>query len=1199
MPEMNIAGILHETRQSAEKAGFSHHLCDHLDTLVASISPECPVSIGSDIGSANDWCRRPGSRVILVVGIDVPGLLSVVTGLLASSGFDVGAAKILTVPYGKDRLAVDGFWGRFGDGGFPAFLLREWQKWLQAHYSMLMSTSGDDRQQVRKIINEKVITAIPMPAATVVPSAVSVRQRSYRGRYRLTISGADAPLFLFSLVNAISLLPISIEQMVVKTTAGNVVDTIDWMPISAGTEAGDRLISHIKLSAFLSKNFTYFLPYSPDPFMALNRFDQWMLEISELRDAKSWIQRVAHPEFFTDIAKILGASDRIWEDVIRYRAACFLPLFETILTLTDIAVWDWAQLNTALSVLSFDDAIRELNEFKDTELAKLDILQLVGRLDFNTFSAALTALADGILCAAMAVAYRLTASELGGFGAIPYAIFGLGKLGAIALGFASDIEVMVVVESDLRTTESVLASEFFDSMMQRFIGLIRTKSDGIFQLDLRLRPYGMAGPLATSISVWCQYYAWDGAGLDYERLALSQLRFIGGSAGIGDQVIGFRDQLLYGERALDAMAIFDIRHRQFRTHQQPNAKHGSGALIDLELAVRLVQIRLGCENPELRSSHFMDTLNGLLTRLDGMGEIDHAYGFFRQVINGLRMRRGSAKDVVLTVSADAIQPVARAMGYGGVNGYQLMMNDYYYFCGRVRLFLVQQFGVESVCDWSEATLWDVVSDEIPGSVCDHILAKMGVSNTKWAKSVIRSITQRWGDHRVWVMVSRHLVVTVNRPRILIELDHVIPCMPTNWADELANSWELVEMLFKIWDISPYLADVFRRWPDTRIGMTAMITRSELENETRSRMDGARSIDVLRKFRHQWTLKIAVWDFVKSIPLSETTRWLSQLAKSSVRIALNWAIADGVGSNALSWDDGIVLSQKICIMAFGKCGAGELNYSSDLDLMVVVDDDSGAILSDIHAVVRRMIAYLSDPNPGGIGYRIDFRLRPYGDQGELVAALSQVTAYYCGHAKLWELQAGLKLWPIAGNFAIGFSVLHTVRQLQRQPRSSKWVWDTIDNLRNKTISRIPPSVWDIKNGRGQIRDIEFGVQGIQLVVASQYPAVLGGNMWRVMAAIVDCGLVSDETAKRVMMIYEYFREIEHRLQIMADQQVSVLPPDLDVIAVQMGDGSGDKLRDRIRSYAEEIMAWRASVISRHHGQIAQAYTTANNETYHRH
>jgi glutamate-ammonia-ligase adenylyltransferase len=191
------------------------------------------------------------------------------------------------------------------------------------------------------------------------------------------------------------------------------------------------------------------------------------------------------------------------------------------------------------------------------------------------------------------------------------------------------------------------------------------------------------------------------------------------------------------------------------------------------------------------------------------------------------------------------------------------------------------------------------------------------------------------------------------------------------------------------------------------------------------------------------------------------------------------------------------------------------------------------------------ADLSSRTPEGYVYRVDLRLRPYGSSGQLVSTMDSLLAYYSRSAALWVIQALLKARPIAGDMEIGRAFLDRAKGVLLSPRDKSSVVSAMDGLREKTLKGLSYGLHgttDVKAGLGGLRDVEFLVQGIQLIHAALNPGLLGGNTIAALEAIAAAGILPRETADRLSGDYLFLRRVEHFLQIYEDRQTHSLPRD---------------------------------------------------------
>jgi glutamate-ammonia-ligase adenylyltransferase len=250
----------------------------------------------------------------------------------------------------------------------------------------------------------------------------------------------------------------------------------------------------------------------------------------------------------------------------------------------------------------------------------------------------------------------------------------LGKCGGRELGFASDIELMFIYAGNGETTgpQVIATAEFYEKVVQTFVSAIQARREGIFEIDLRLRPYGRAGSMAVSLESFQRYFAPDGPAWAYERQALVKLRPIAGNPGLGEHITALRDQFVYNGEPFDITAMRAMRERQIRhlvAGGTFNAKFSPGGLVDLEYLVQGLQINHGYHDSELRLTNIREAMAALavagILSSDSYTRLRKAHTFLRWLIDGLRMVRGNAKDLTVPpAESEEFAFLARRLRYG-------------------------------------------------------------------------------------------------------------------------------------------------------------------------------------------------------------------------------------------------------------------------------------------------------------------------------------------------------------------------------------------------------------------------------------------------------------------------------------------------------------------------------------------------------
>lgn len=649
----------------------------------------------------------------VIVGLDYPSEFSLITGLLAGLGFSVDSGDVFTydrtAPVDTDhsksrrhaprrrrshkakvnvlhrRKIVDRFVGTIDPSIDLSWFADELAGELKATLGMVEADPQDGPAEARHQVNDRVTRTLGQLASddspVLYPVSVTLETDDPR-RTHLKVAGQDTPAFLYSLSNAMALLGMQIERVRIATVGGEAVDEIGFVDSTGRPVSDPDGLDRIKLTVLLTKQFTYFLDRSPDPYTALSRFEKMVEDLVQGDNAADWMEALSKPRAMRNLGRLLGASDFIWEDFIRLQYESLGPILHREVEAGPIAKPAMTIRARLAQELSRGTSAREkrriLNRFKDHEAYLIDLDQILRpEMDFRTFAEHLTALAEAVVSAAARLAYDNVAEQYGRPHEAKWAIFGLGKLGGAALGYASDIELLLVYDAHGQTdgADTIHAGEFFNLLAREVGQIIEAKQEGIFRVDFRLRPYGGNSPLAVAVDRFREYYGPDGDAASFERVALVRMRPVAGDEGFGKQVIDLRNELLFTDPPpIDLDELWEMRRMQWRQKKTAdgafNAKYAPGALVDAEYATQILQLRYGHAHAALRTSRVHKALEALaelgVISEEQSQKLREGYAFMRRLINGLRMLRGSAKDLTVPATdSPAFRFLARRMGYVG------------------------------------------------------------------------------------------------------------------------------------------------------------------------------------------------------------------------------------------------------------------------------------------------------------------------------------------------------------------------------------------------------------------------------------------------------------------------------------------------------------------------------------------------------
>jgi len=635
---------------------------------------------------------------LIVVGKDLVGQFSVTCGLLFANGFDIVRGHVFTglfpTEYSRES---SGEKYRDAHSRFVTVLEVEahdaetdekvWQKYLaecreishMLHRGQIRDVQGILARRVGKALENK-----PNPSRSLLPVELQIRNDVDENATAIDISGEDVPGFLYGLTTGLALSGVQLTRVIIDSAEGRVRDRLYVQSLGGEKIEDEGKLQLLRTAIVLIKHIAHILPTASNPESALLHFRDLLEKLFDQPDWADQLSSLERPSVLDALVKVLGVSDFLWEDFLRLQYANLFPVVTDIDSLK-IAKGQ-PELESELrrqlkGIKSLDEQIEILNAFKDRELVRSDMRHI---LEYNTtfgeFSIELTNIAEVVTRQAVEIAYENLKREHGepllpDGSPCRYCVAALGKGGGRELGFASDIELMFIFEDKGVTNgvSSITAVEFYSRLVKDFRSMIRAKSDGIFEIDLRLRPYGNAGSLAVSLEAFENYFGPEGAAWPYERQSLVKLRPIVGFDSFSETVVALRDRLVYTGQPFDVTAMRGMREKQVRQLVQPgtiNAKLSPGGLVDCEYLVQGLQISHGYQHPSLRTTNTREALRqleavGVLTSEERI-KLRDCYRFLRNLIDALRMVRGNAGELTVpSPGTDEFDYLARRMGYAG------------------------------------------------------------------------------------------------------------------------------------------------------------------------------------------------------------------------------------------------------------------------------------------------------------------------------------------------------------------------------------------------------------------------------------------------------------------------------------------------------------------------------------------------------
>src|ERR1700758_1668495 len=298
---------------------------------------------------------------------------------------------------------------------------------------------------------------------------------------------------------------------------------------------------------------------------------------------------------------------------------------------------------------------------------------------------------------------------------------------------------------------------------------------------------------------------------------------------------------------------------------------------------------------------------------------------------------------------------------------------------------------------------------------------------------------------------------------------------------------------------------------------------------------------LRFWKGREMTRVALRELANVAPLEETTSELSQIAEICIRRVFEHWNAD------LRQRHGSPTAE-FAILALGKLGGGELNHSSDVDLLFLYSEE-GQLTPHIsyheffNRLGKRILETFSTPHPAGSLFRVDLRLRPEGSAGPLARSLESMENYYAGFGETWERIALIKARGIAGSRELAYDFVRLHQPFIYPKSATPDLLDEIANIKHRIERDVVGSEKlerDVKLGRGGIREIEFIAQTLQLIHGARHPFLQEPNMLKALYALRQLDLLPREEVLALDNAYRFLRRVEHRVQIEAEQQPHTIP-----------------------------------------------------------
>jgi [glutamine synthetase] adenylyltransferase / [glutamine synthetase]-adenylyl-L-tyrosine phosphorylase len=743
-------------------------------------------------------------------------------------------------------------------------------------------------------------------------------------------------------------------------------------------------------------------------------------------------------------------------------------------------------------------------------------------------------------------------------------IVGMGKLGARELNVSSDIDLIFVYSHEGATTGidaqqrgRISNHEYFQRLVRNVCQRLAdvTEHGFVFRVDLALRPHGNSGPTAVSLAGLEDYLLVSGR--EWERFAWLKSRVVAATGDVASAV-GLREVVRHFvyRRYLDYSVFEALRqlHGQIRDHTNRRAagrpqrhhdvKLSRGGIRELEFIVQLLQVVRGGQYPELCTRPTLKALQkvsaaGLMPPKTAQ-DLTQAYEFLRRVEHRIQYL-DDQQTHLLPAQEEDLAWLASSMGFADTPAFMTELDRHRErVAGEFDRLLGQdakQEGRSATNPTASGGLSALLTDDVPQAIREKIafwqdsprvlslkeesrsrLARLTQRSLQWLKEgqVSETAALRFAD---WVepLLRReaYLALLLERPSVHERLLRVLGAArwPQRYLmqhpgviDELASESTLTERF----DAAQFASELNQR-------RAALNVSGQGDEES--------LMSLLRRAQQAELFRTLVRDLEGRISVEQVADDLSALADTILQVSAQWA-----------WEflkDRHVDQPRIALIGYGKLGGKELGYGSDLDIVCLYDDESPDAAVIYARLVRKLISWLSTKTALGEVYDIDTALRPNGSAGLLVTSMDAFEDYQVQRgsnaAWTWEHQAMTRARCVFASEQMHRRFEQVREKVLTAPRQPQALQEEILAMRGRVrqAHRIPSGLFDVKHSPGGMVDVEFAVQFLVLLHATQHLGLRpnSGNIALLQEA-ERAGLLPPGVGRRAADAYRELRRAQH-------------------------------------------------------------------------
>lgn len=748
-----------------------------------------------------------------------------------------------------------------------------------------------------------------------------------------------------------------------------------------------------------------------------------------------------------------------------------------------------------------------------------------------------------------------------------FVVLGMGKLGAYELNYSSDIDIIVLFDSQrVQYAGKQTAQQCFSRITRELVGIMqeRTPQGYVFRTDIRLRPDPASTPPALSINAALTYY--ETVGQNWERAAMIKARAVAGDIPAGEAFLKELTPFIW-RRNLDFAAIADIhsikRQIDHRTGGEiqvagHNLKLGAGGIREIEFFVQVQQLIWGGRQPDLRHRGTCEMLARLadarIITPDSADALIADYRYLRNMEHRVQMQRDQQSHSLPT-KADELENFALFAGADSLAAFQETLLAH---LRSVKANYIKLYGSEHSLS-NEGNLVFTGVDTDPGTL--GTLRRMGFSQPETICDIVanwhrgnRRATRNRRAREILTELTPDLLKafasTVNPDSAFLKFDEFLTQLPAGVQifSLFAANPQLLRLIATLMGSAPRLAEILSRNSSL---LDAVLTgafygslpdKETLAEELQGILAAHEAfedyVSIIAQFKNEKAFQAGIQLINKMATCDEVGIFLSDLAEvvlSNVRQHVEAEFAATYGR---------IAGSEMAILALGKLGARELTFSSDLDLIFIYSTPETDQLSDgerpftasvyFNRLCQRLIGALTALNREGRLYEVDARLRPLGSGGPLAASFDAYEHYFAESAWTFEFMALTRSRVVDAPDTLRLELEATAQRLLSQSRDAESTRTDVASMRSRVQQEFATrNPWNIKYARGGLMDVDFIAQYLQLIHGHASPEVLSPSTQEVFLRLQPLGLLDTEDAITLINANALMLHLLHLLRLCSD------------------------------------------------------------------